>query len=347
MKLPRFTLTGLVLVLTLLYCGKKEESKQAGQENVAADTSLPTQVAPSEFSTVKLRLSYKKGDRYVFRLSSETDQSQTVGNQSQTISILTDYLFTHEVVDVQGENSVILRIRCDSVRVEASSAMGKVAYSSNVPGDSLKGKQPPFVEHSSLAGNEFYLKITNRGEIIDIYRLDKIMERLLGSVGPQIDSRTKGMLRDQFVKGFLRGLLQEGLQLLPQEPVGIDSGWSKVNKEVIEGLDMKSTARYKLTSAEKKGDQKTAVIDAKLETTIAGKKDFERQGLKYALSSSRISGSGTSRFDLNRMCVLSRDLNISTMMKFKITGQLDSSGTPSSADYLQKMNQTTHVRLVN
>jgi len=347
MKTLKLVVVGFILVSLLVMCGKKEESKQDQQEALKLDSAEVKTITPSEVGTIKLRLGYKKGDKFVYRLNTKAEQTQSIGEQMRTMAIQTTYVFTHEVMDIDSDQTITLKVLCDSVRVDAGSPMGTVTYNSNDVADSSKGKQSPFLEYAALAGSEFYSKITDRGDIIEVYQLDKIVEKLLGEHLAEVDAKTRQMIRDDLANNILRNLLQQEQQILPENPIGIDSSWLKVTTGKMETLDVKNIATYTLRRIEETGGKRTALIDAKLEATFAGKRSFEQEGVKYTISNPQISGSGTSSFDLKRGCVLRRDLSISTSLSFKISGRDKETGKPSSVELLQKMEQETNVQLLN
>lgn len=337
----------VVSISLFAMCGKKEESNQKQETALKSDSAAVRPVPALEVGAIKLRLGCRKGDRLVYRLITQAEQTRSMGTQTQTTAIRTAYVFTHEVMDVDKEQRITLKVRCDSVRVDANSPMGTVTYDSNDAGDSLKARQQPFTELGALANSEFYSKITPRGDILQVYEVDEIIDKLLGPHRNEVDPKTRQMIRDGFADSMLPNLLRQWMQFLPENPVEIDSSWSKVTNEKMETLDVKSTATYTLKKIEESGGKRTAFIDAKLRATFAGKRSFEQQGVRYEIGNPQVSGSGSSSFDLERGCVLRRDLSISTSMNYKVSGKDKETGKPSSVNLLQRIKQETSVQLLN
>jgi len=265
----------LIILLSLVIfwgCDNKESEKpETGKDSDFTFDSTDLQLAPvsdDAFQNVILQYSLKKGNTYKFRLTTITDESQTIQADttiSQKVSQTIVYLIHLEVKDLDEEKVMEINAEVKSIKLDAVSNNEKFSYVSGAKMDSLELMQ--FVEYEALRNNPFTIRINPEGDIVEIFKADKIANKYLEMRGMKdsISVEEKKMFQQDIINAALKPLLAQVFRKLPKTEVGKDSSWTfKMPAADLQVFKLDNTHTYKLTNFEKLKDDNIAVIEAGL-----------------------------------------------------------------------------------
>jgi hypothetical protein len=231
----------------------------------------------------------------------------------------TIYRVVTEVISKDSTGEFDMKVKFNSVKIEADlGPQGKVTFDSDNPADSAKKNVPAFLQFFALIGNHFFVRITPRGEISEIYKVDNILKKLLGPSPEKVNENVKTQLR-MGLENQLKSITQQIFQFLPENSIKVDSSWYKLTDEKIDVMSAQNKATYVLKSVSKVGNSDVAHIVASLNTEIIGKRNFEEKGAKFSYDKPDIKANGAVDFDLVRGIVLKRSLSTDVSISVTIT----------------------------
>jgi hypothetical protein len=299
----------IIILSALLFtsCTKKEtpeEKKITG----AVDTSSVLKTVKDETPPKEVSLSYilKKGQQYTYRLTSISSSTQTIISDStiqQNLKQTINYLFQFIVNDVEADKIMDLNVNLQSVKLDATINGKKISYQSGSKMDSVD--RIKFIEYESVVNNPFDIRIDPKGNIVEIYKVDKIVLKFLTMQGlnDSVNAEQKKQFKENISETALKPLMAQIFRVLPKNNVGKDSLWTNTYTNQIGVFDVTNIAKYKLTGFEKLDNERLAVIDAGLDIKSKGKEKATEKGINYEFKKPVATGSGTIYFNLNKGCI--------------------------------------------
>jgi Family of unknown function (DUF6263) len=335
----------------LIGCGDRktqETTPSSEQKNkYAFDTS--------DFKTIHIKeinknynLSYnlEKNKTYNYRISTISSDHQKImapdTTINQTINQTSIYLAGLNLKNIDKDS--ILEVGCNisSIKLDVNSGPNAITYESGVTPDSLVKQR--FAEYDALINNEFTVRVSKYGEISDIYRVDDILSKFLKTRGiaDSVTVNEKDQLRQQMIEGILKPLVIQIFRQLPKKNVTVDSSWSFSQPPVrLMVFQSQNTATYKLTSLEKKDEDKLAVIEAGLIANITGDNKMTNKGMVYEFNKPKTHAEGKIYFNISKGLVqkskTSTKINISFSMEMQ---------TPKGKQKGNREEETTTTNIV-
>ena len=305
----KYIITIIVLFALLAGCGEKSKEKTPVKEkkDIYAFDSSDIKATPikDENKNYNLNYDFEKNKTYNYRITILSTDNQklivpdtTINN---TINQKAVYLAGINLKDIDKDS--ILEVGCDisSIKLDMNSSQGSISYQSGVTPDSIVKQR--FAEYDALVNNEFSIRISKYGEISDIFRVDNILDKYLNMKGiaDSVSGTQKDQLKMQMIEGVLKPLIIQIFRQLPKKQVAVDSSWSFSQPPApIMVFQSDNTNTYKLTSLEKSGDDKFAVIEAGLITKFTGKNTMTNQGVVYNFKKPVTHGRGKIYFNLSK-----------------------------------------------
>lgn len=344
--------------IVLFSCTKKQEIKTEKKEGNALITIT------QKDTSVTFKYKPKVGDVFKHRAEKYNKVSEeiTVPKPDKIISESKGLYFTTlEVVEI-GESGVItFKARFDSLLVEQTSQLKdstvSIKYNSNIKDTSILTVET--VLFDNLVGNNFKIRVSENGEILDTYETEKIIDNVLLFFKNSKDERTKEITDElnksedvynqqkQLLKGdvsnTITSVFSQIVQELPKGTVPKDSTWTKIQKDEKSLFNEQLIVNYSITDV--KSDDKDALvtIGAVMTSDYDSKpvKD-KKMGVTVSLEDFEAKGSGKLIIDFNRGVVKLLDNNISSHRKFV---QKNSRGDRSVL--LRDINIKYKVELIN
>jgi hypothetical protein len=311
-------------MIFILSCGEKKQEKPESNQDIE-------KISYKVGDAYLLKMGYNVGDKFSYSLNTSSENTHSMGEKSQTTKTNILYKISGHVIDKDTTGDIDIKFTFNNIKISADlGTQGSISFDSENPADSAKRKMPAFLEHTALLNNDFFARLTSRGEIIEIYRLDNIIKKLLGPNPEKIDDKVKTQIRAN-LQNQLKNIIQQIYQLLPDKIVKIDSSWNRSYIEKIAFLDVNNTATYTLKEIVRSSGSDIAKISAKLTSEPVGKRTVEDQGVKYNIEKPVITGGGSIEFNLEKGLVLVRDITYSVNMVMSMTKGAQSSKITTNA----------------
>jgi len=334
-----FELLMAALIIYTVGCGKEEKNTTESQKDSVVN-SLISKDSVTGQQRIQMKYIVSKGDtfRYVMVAKTSTsEKSPATENKEVAQDNEINYYYT-KVVDNVESGIITYKVTYDSILISSQMDDKTVKYNSNVD-DSMKSN-PAFLQYNAVLREPFYIRVSQTGEISDVYGLENIHQNLFKALGDTLSEEDKQSIKESFGEQSIKEVLQQEYQMFPSSPVDVDSSWIKSYNTQILFFDVINSAKYTLKSIEKKDDHTIANIEASLIVEFQNK-EVKEQGVKLKIEKSETSGSGKITFDLNRGCITNKetatDLNLE--MRMSAGGQ--------SANTVQKVKTNLSVTLLN
>jgi hypothetical protein len=312
-----------IITISFLFigCSKKEEKPLANKNQFATDTSeiktIPVSNPNEPFS---LKYIFEKGKKYQYRISSissgiETMKTDSTRNQNSKQNSV--YILELSPLETDQEGTIEISAVISSIKIEAWMDGKKITYESGTVKDSTD--KIKYSQYEALVKNPFSIRISKIGEILEIMRVDKIVSRYLelNAKANALNSEEKASLRTNFIDGLLRPLFVQIFRPIPDHSIAKDSTWS-IAQRPTEAMVFKLESKniYKISSLEKLGNDKIAIIDGSIKIVISGDNKAVNQGVSYDFSKPVITASGKIYFDITKGAIMKSKVNTKTIMHF-------------------------------
>jgi hypothetical protein len=337
----KFLAVKLIAVALMIYiygCGDKKDDK-TNDNNKTTDLVQKDSVTGKEQVTLKYKV--KKGDIFRYKMVAKTsnmEQSPSTENKEVTQNNEINYFYSKEVTEVDDGGVINFKVNFDSITISSKMDEQSIQYNSNV-NDSIK-QNPAFLQYNAVVNNPFYIRVSQFGEINDVYGLEKVYESLFKSLGDTLKEADKQSIKEQFGEESIKEILQQEYQIAPKTPIAVDSAWTKSYTTTLLFFEVVNNAKYTIKGIENKDGQSIAKIEAMLNVEFKNKEVTEK-GMKVAITNSETGGSGNISVNLNRGCVSSKETttNLKLVLKLSAQGQ--------SANSTQGVVTNLNVQLLN
>jgi hypothetical protein len=299
----------LLSIALFISCQKEKSSEeQKAPEEVAStfdSTALATtSVDESEDQSFVFRYKFIPGETFRYRLTTISQNQQSV----QTDSILTDkldqtiiFILDFKTLSLDDDSVAELQCTFSSVNLKANANGREIFYKSDTKMDSIERKN--FPEYESFLKNPFNLRVGKRGEIIDIYKIDKIMNRFLAIMGlaDSLTAQEKVTAQQDLTTRTIKPLLAQMFREFPDRKMAVDSSWSYKRESMpvlVFKIDYEN--KYTVDKVEMLGKDKLAVITGSIKTTVTGDQTHNDRGVIYQFEKPVSTAGGQIYFNLNK-----------------------------------------------
>ena len=303
-------LTITLLSLLLFFSCQKEKSneKQKAPEEISStfdSTALATtSVDESENQSFFFRYKLVPGETFKYRLTTISEREQSItadstmkDNLKQTIIFIMNF----KTLSLDADSVAELECTFSSVNLKANANGIAVNYQSGAKMDSTERQK--FPEYESLLNNSFNLRVGKQGEIIDIYKIDKIMNKFLSLRGllDSLTAQDKVMAQQELTNRSIKPLLAQIFREVPEHKMAKDSTWSYKRESLpILVFQVDYENLYKVETLEMLGNEKLAVINGVVKTKVSGKETHSERGINYTFNKPITTAGGKIYFNLNK-----------------------------------------------
>jgi len=294
--------------------GKNENSGSAGSEFLKKDESG---------TRVSLIVKPKKGDIFRYRMNAKTtskEKSPLTEDKEMTSTQDILYYYTEEVNDVSSAGIVTYKVKFDSISIASSVSTSdsslSLKYNSNVK-DSVYSK-PDFIQYNSIMNEEFFARVSQNGEISEIYGMEKIYENMFKALGDTLTTEQKQTLKESFGNDAVKAVLQQQFQMFPEKEVYLDSSWTRSYETQILIFPVKNILSYKLKEVKEENKQVLLAIEAELAVEFI-EKELKDKSMTYKVEDAKTGGKGNINFNLTRGCVTLKETNTNIDLNMKIS----------------------------
>ena len=321
-----------VVILTFLLlagCGKKTEQapvKVTDQNQYNVDSSdIKATPIDAKDETFSLEYKFPKGKTYHYRLTTITHDVQTIRTDTTLRSDVTQniiYLIDLKPVSVDKDGVIEFNLLFNSVKLNANANGKEFNFESSTATDSSEINK--YAEYKALTGTDMGLRVTKYGEILEVFRTDKVVNNFLTIKGfaDSVNAAQREQLRENMVQGAIKPLLYQIFRKTADHPMEVDSDWTvKQQPSQMLVFQIQSTNTYKITGLQKLGNDKLAVIEGGLKTDISGKNKVTQQGVDYTFKKPVTSAGGKFYFNLNDGCIQKAKTYTSVDINFNMSAK--------------------------
>jgi len=304
-------------LISLQSCNKNGTDKKDTVKSTGSNSDL------IKGDKISLKMLPKKGDVFRYGMIAKTGQKENSPmtdkkdvTQDQTIF----YYYTQEVNDVT-DGVTTFKVKYDSISVQTAITLKdstvKASYNSNVK-DSMYNK-PDFIQYNSIIGESFFIRVTAKGEITDVYGLEKVYEKMFKAFGDTLKDAEKSQIKESFGNDAIKSVMQQQFQIFPDTEVVKDSAWTRSYETQLLVFPGRNSLSYKVKDVKVENGETILTIDADLTTELL-KDEMKDKSATYKVENSSFNGKGTILFNLTRGCVVKKETTTKIDLTLKLSG---------------------------
>ena len=269
---------------------------------------------------VTLRWKYVAGSELVYRLVNHEEVTMpimggnTVNEQTQTMR--------WSVSEVAPNGDATVTITTEHVQVEMSGPTGNVSY------DSRTDEAPTMPEaqmFAALAGLSYTMVIGPEGTVKSVQGMDQLIDEMMGVLPPEAMALGQGMLGEMFSEESITNMMQQSIQVFPQEPVGPGDSWQRSFSTPIPMIGGVTTnLTFTVDGIEERDGGTVAVISGTGDMVVGEEAGGQLVGM-MAMGDAEITS--TMNFDVDRGLTLSSTTTSNMEMTISAAGQQMTVGT--------------------
>ncbi len=308
-------------ILILQGCDDKKDDGNTGKGSDTVNSNLV--IKDDKGVKVNLLLKPKVGDVLRYRMNAKTtSKEKSPMTQDKEITSVQDinYYYKEEVTEITTAGIVSYKITFDSITIISNLASAdssvSLAYNSNIK-DSIYSK-PDFLQYNAIMGEDFYARVAPNGEISDVYGLESVYEKMFKALGDTLTKEQKETLKDSFGKDAIKAVLQQQFQMFPDNPVYVDSAWTRSYETQMLIFPVRNSLSYKLKEVKEENKQTLLTIDADLAVDFI-EKEIKDKEMSYKVEDSKTGGKGVIIYNITKGCVTKKETNTNLDLTMKIS----------------------------
>ncbi|MCI0585903.1 MAG: DUF6263 family protein [Planctomycetes bacterium] len=239
--------------------------------SLAAFLLLPLPAAPSAQAPgqagggepVSLRLNVRKGERFAYRFTTDTDQSMKMGGRDMGSKVRVEKEFAYTVEEVAEDGSAWIEVKEGAIRGKMTMAMmGEIEFDSSKPEEDGGPMTKPL---TALAGKSYRMKVTANGRVAEVRGVDEAMKGVFdeeGGGGGMVGKMMKDMYSDEGVRKACEGYFAR----VPEAPVAPGSAWDAEFEMPRSGPGLDVVFRGKSTLEKVDGTEASIATEGTLST---------------------------------------------------------------------------------
>ena len=293
----KVTLLFLLLVLFTSCSQKENDSNSQVNTLPKVNESLTTSPNISDF-TLKYR--FNKNDKLSYKITTISESNQQI-DADTVISTVThqnvQYLVDLFVKEIDNKHNVIVDFTIKSISSEGTINGENILYDSKYIFSTQERMM--FAQYEAVKNKTFTLKISESGEILDIFNIQDIIEELLSiqQQNEQITLEQKQTLIENFKDAAIRPLSQQLFRQFPSKPIAVKSNWQDKYYTKFAMFDIENIASYQVKKVNADENDSLVTISAGLSINWMGNHEATDQGVKYYFYDPVVSGSGIITFN--------------------------------------------------
>lgn len=269
---------------------------------------------------VTLRWKYVAGSELVYRLVNHQEVTMpmmggnTVSEQTQTMR--------WSVREVAPNGDATITVTTEHVQVEMSGPTGNVSYDSRTD---EAPTVPAAQMFAAMAGLSYTMVIGPQGTVKSVQGMDQLIDEIMGALPPEAMALGQGMLGEMFSEESITNMMQQSIQVFPQEPVGPGDSWQRsfsMSNPMIGGVTMNLT--FTVDGIEAQDGGTVAVISSTGDMVVGEGAGGQFSGM-IEMGDTEITS--TMNFDVDRGLTLSSTTTSKMEMTFSAAGPQMTVGT--------------------
>ncbi len=324
-KIILIFLTGLLL----FGCGEntKEQKPEEQKDQFTFDTTdIKATPVDNPSQSFYLRYKLEKGKSYNFRLTAISKDEQTISSKDTTMTQNMDQTMVYNMrfttKEVDSDSTMEMEAEVTSIKVDGTFGNEPVHYQSGTKNDSADVAR--FAQYESLVKNPFDVRVSKLGEVLDVYRADKIVNKLLDIRGyaDSLKADEKATLKNDITEGMLKPMLSQVFRKLPAQKISKDSTWKLEQPPTqLMVFQAQNTTIFEVTGTENFNGDLLADVAATLKTKISGKNKMTDRGINYEFKQPETTGGGKIYFNVSKGLVQKTKLYTSVTTSYNMESQ--------------------------
>ena len=175
--------------------------------------STPTSVSAQE---IMLKLGFQEGSQIVMQMTNRMEMSMPGGFSSQVMDQTVRMRQTVQSVDLSGDAT--LMVTTEHMRMEGIGPAGNQLYDSDtgdIPTD------PAILGAAAMVGQSYSMVVQPDGTVKSVQGIEELVEAMRTSFPPEVAP----MLDEMFNADILSEIAQQGMQILPTDPISPGDSW--------------------------------------------------------------------------------------------------------------------------
>lgn len=335
----------IIGVFTLSSCGQKNEKDK---QNTDKKSSSELIKKDDKGEKADLKLVPKVNEKFHYKMTTKTvstENSFATGDEDITSENINTFYYTQEVAEISSSGVVTYKVKYDSIsasyKISKKDSSIAIQYNSNIQ-DSVY-KMESNILNNALIGQEFRMRVSQLGEILDVYEIEKIHDNIFKAIGDTLKPQQKEALKESLdIVSEIKKISTNQFQKFAGGDIYKDSSWTFSQETSIPFMQItvfpvKNVLEYKVKEYQVKDGDVLVVIDATLGIDYINKEQKDKNGVKIQILDSKPEGKGSILFNLTKGCIVKKETNTNIPIDAKITIK----GQSAKA----KQNSTTSLSL--
>lgn len=329
----------LIFALFMLLLSCSDEKKSTDKKTIKK--SSEENIVKGEMKS--LLYNYQKGQTFKYKLNTITSNSQTIkADTTITASMLQDanYVINFKVIDVDKNNIATISLTPVSIYVKSIINGQKAIYDSRIIYSNRE--RAMFADYEALKNKPFKVKVTNNGEVTEIFDVDKIINQIfvLQGIQDSVTAEQKKMFKQNYIFSGLAPIVEQLFRNVTKDKVGINSHWEQKYPSTFGAFNITNTATYKVLEFKKENEDSIAKISANLSISWTGSNTATEQGVTYTFSNPDVSGNGEIFYNLSKHLVEHSKTKIISVVELKMS-------SPETQNKVKEISKKERMEITN
>ena len=172
--------------------------------------------APVSAQEIMLKWGFQEGSQVVMQMTNRMEMSMPGGFSSQVMDQTVRMRQTVQSVDLSGDATVM--VTTEHMRMEGIGPAGNQIYDSDtgdIPSD------PAILGAAAMVGQSYSMVVGPDGTVKSVQGIEELVEAMRTSFPPEVAP----MLDEMFSADILIEIAQQGMQILPTDPISPGDSW--------------------------------------------------------------------------------------------------------------------------
>ena len=172
--------------------------------------------APVSAQEIMLKWGFQEGSQTVMQMTNRMEMSMPGGFSSQVMDQTVRMRQTVQSVDLSGDAT--LMVTTEHMRMEGIGPAGNQLYDSDtgdIPSD------PAILGAAAMVGQSYSMVVGPDGTVKSVQGIEELVEAMRTSFPPEVAP----MLDEMFSADILIEIAQQGMQILPTDPISPGDSW--------------------------------------------------------------------------------------------------------------------------
>lgn len=305
---------------------------------------LVTACSKNKNEKALFKYTFSKGEELKYKLTTMNEASESIkadSNVTTNVNETANYTVSLSVLEVDPDSVTEFTVTINAIDLSSKMNGKETKYNSNEqmkPEDKL-----PFIQYDAIINNPFRMRLNGKGEVIEVTRLDRIVDKLLALQPPPkpLTPEEKAMVTKNLTERAIQPLVQQLFRLVPAKKVAVDSTWNYSYPNVVGKLQINN----KVLFTYKEQESGIAKVTAELSNTLQGEKTMTEGTITAVFDDPKISGGGTIFFDVEKGRLKSSETYTLQEFRVVLTNSAQAKGN-KKVDRKQTSKNTLKVELL-